>query len=323
MILRGINFPAAQIASGAQGFFGLPEHPEYKHSPYIKGLFGNIFENVCFVAKTATAFPNKGNVPLAKDGFSFKEFLPKAIYPMVWSGAALNAVGLSNPGFEYLFEIGYWQNRTKPFMLSFMAIGKTMEERVKEAKYFVISYNHYKQYFNAKIALQVNFSCPNTGHSHNELIKESSQILEVLSEAGIPLVPKINALLDPQVAFEILQSKHVDALCCSNTIPFNDLSPKLKIKFGDKNGKSPLENRGFPAGGLSGAPIFPIVVDWFECFSRISGNRKPIIAGGGITKSKDAEILMGFPNVRAIAIGTAAFARPWNVKSIVEQCYGL
>lgn len=321
MILRNIYFPPALGASGVQGFFGDPFYPEYKHSRIIKMIWGDIFQNMGFVAKTATMDFNKGNVKLKLGGFAFKELLPDAIYPMPFRSAALNAVGLSNPGFTILLQTGLWQFKTEPFMLSFMAIRKTKEERMKEAREFVLLLNKYKPKFMAKFALQVNFSCPNTDHNQKDLIGEASQILDILSELGVPLIPKINAVLLPQIAHEIMENKNCDALCFSNSIPFKEFPKDIKWSKYSTHNRSPLEFRGYSSGGLSGAPIFPVVEKWLTMFSKINTSTKPIIAGGGVMSKNDVKILCDFSNVKAISIGTVAFIKPWAVKTIIKECY--
>jgi len=51
----------------------------------------------------------------------------------------LNSVGLSNFGARFYLDKGVWQKFTEPFCISFMAIGKTRRERMKECSGFVRS----------------------------------------------------------------------------------------------------------------------------------------------------------------------------------------
>jgi dihydroorotate dehydrogenase len=321
MVLRNIIFPRALGASGVQGFFGDPYYPEYKHSPIIKGVFGNIFKDMGFVAKTATIDPNPGNVQLVKGGFAFKHFLPDAIIPMPFKGAVLNVVGLSNPGFESLLSYGIWQSRTEPFMLSFMAIRKTKEGRLMEAREFVKLMQIYNRFFKTKWGLQVNFSCPNTGHDLKNLITESDEILNILSELEVPLIPKINPVLTPELAHELLEHEFVDALSFSNSVPWGEFPELIDWRKYSEHNRSPLALRGYLSGGLSGAPIFPVIRMWLEKFSNINPNTKPIIAGGGVTSRGDVKTLAMFPSVSAMSIGSAAMVRPWRVRGIIDEVY--
>jgi dihydroorotate dehydrogenase len=319
MILRDIYFPPALGASGVQGFFGDKRYPEYKHSRIVNAIWGNVFKDMAFVAKTATVSPNAGNVKL--NGFAFKKLLPGAIYPMPFKKAALNAVGLSNPGFENLLSYGIWQSKSEPFMLSFMPIRKKGGERITETRDFVILLKKHLPKFMAKFALQVNFSCPNIGHDQRELIGEASQILDILSELEVPLVPKINPVLLPQIALQIMEHKYCDALCFSNSIPYGEFAKEIDWSKYSVHGRSPLVFRGYPSGGLSGAPIFPVVKRWLTEFSKLKGNVKPIIAGGGVMTKDNVRVLCSFPNVKAISIGSVAFIKPWEIKSIIRECY--
>lgn len=319
MLIGNIAFPRALGASGVQGFFGDPNYPEYKHSGVIKSVFGDIFKGMGFVAKTATVDLNPGNVRL-KGNFRFKDFLPNAIIPMPFKGAVLNAVGLSNPGFDNLLSWGIWQHKSDPFMLSFMAIRKTKEERLMEAREFVKLMQKHMWKFMSKWALQVNFSCPNTGHDLRNLIAESEEILNILAELEVPLIPKINPVLTPEFAHEMLEHKHVEALCFSNSVPWGEFPDMIDWSKYAEHGRSPLDLRGYPKGGLSGAPIFPVVRKWLDKFSSINPNTKPIIAGGGITSTKDVRILSEFPSVSAVSIGSAAMVRPWRVKALINEC---
>lgn len=327
MILRNIDFSPAQGASGVQGFFGNLEYPEYKHSKIIKSVFGNIFDGMGFVAKTGTTHYNQGNVRMEEDGFSFALFSPPAIYPMPLRGAMLNVVGLSNPGYEALLDKCHWFKRREPFMISFMPIKHSKEERLEETREFAKIIERYSECFEAKFAIQVNFSCPNVDGEQEKLVRESSQILDILSRLNIPLIPKINALLYPELAFEVMKHDAADALCVSNTIPFGENAEWLNhridwSKFSTKDGKSPLQKRGFEkGGGLSGKPVFPITCEWLRSAERCEWNKKPIIAGGGVMSKEDVGILAQFKNVEAISIGTVATLRPWRVPSIIKQCY--
>src|SRR3989338_9953988 len=130
MKLRGIDFGCVLDASGTEGFFG-------EGYPYQKAL-GINFSGATFVAKTMTMHPRAGNMRMRRDGsLPWWPLKPDCIVVKLWKGAALNAVGLSNPGAEALLNQGQWQEREEPFFLSFMAVGATREERMKELDGFV------------------------------------------------------------------------------------------------------------------------------------------------------------------------------------------
>jgi hypothetical protein len=101
MKFRGIDFGNVACASGTQGFFG--EGYPYHKPLELVGLLS--FEGITFVSKTTTLLGKKGNMPL-KANSTPKELVPKCIKVHPWSGATLNAVGLSNFGLGYYLGDG-------------------------------------------------------------------------------------------------------------------------------------------------------------------------------------------------------------------------
>jgi len=213
MILRGISFGPVLGASGVQGFFG--EGYPYHHWAHLLGLN---FTGMTFVAKTTTLQPRTGNMKLASDGITPVRLLPDCIHVSARSwlqGAALNAVGLSGPGAEALFNDGRWQKRTKPFMLSFMSVAETKQERMQELRGFVTLLKSFLPGFNAPIALQINFSCPNVGHDPSELLGEIEEALEIATVLDIPLIPKLNVDAPPEIAVTLSSNPRCGAICLS------------------------------------------------------------------------------------------------------------
>ncbi|HEY4496609.1 MAG TPA: hypothetical protein VI432_00460, partial [Candidatus Paceibacterota bacterium] len=145
MMLRGIDFGPVWGASGAQGFFG---EGYWYHRPL--GPFGLDFSGATFVAKTTTLNPRPGNMPLRRN-FTPKEFLPRSIIINPVKGIALNAVGLSGPGAEALFEKHLWQRREDPFFISFMSVAKTPDERIEELVAFVELFKKRLEHFRGRV----------------------------------------------------------------------------------------------------------------------------------------------------------------------------
>jgi dihydroorotate dehydrogenase len=168
--------------------------------------------------------------------------------------------------------------------------------------------------FKAKVGLQINFSCPNTGHAQEELVKDIHKSLQIASELGIPLVPKISVLIPPDKAKEIISDPNCDAIAVSNTISWNDLPENVRRVF-FRTQKSPLEK--FGGGGISGKYLLPLVVEWVRQFKKFSGG-KPIIAGGGILRPHDVDALVE-AGADAISPGSVVMLRPWNLKAIIKR----
>lgn len=309
MRLRGINFGRVWGASGVQGFFG----EGYWFHHWLRS-FGLNFDGAAFVAKTGTLYGCKGNMPLT-DAWRPVERFPKCVKIAWVGGYALNAVGLSGPAATRLFETKKWQKRTRPFFISFMAIGRTPAERIEELQRFVHLFQTYRRSFITPIGLQMNYSCPNTGHDTRELIEEVEVGLTEASQLGIPLIPKFNILLSTADAVRIGAHPACDGVCISNTIPWGACPKKIDWEslFGTK--ESPLARYG--GGGLSGKPLFPLVLDWVTR-ARKAGFTKHLNAGGGILSKNDA-IRMLHAGADSISLGSVAFLRPWRVKGIIGK----
>ena len=305
MQLRDVKFRTVLGASGVQDFFG----KGYWFHPYLTP-FGLDFAGSTFVAKTTTFSPRAGNMPL-RDDFAPREFLPKCIYVKPWQGIALNAVGLSGPGALALFSTGRWQARKEPFFLSFMSVAATAGERLVELKKFVELFASCIQDFCAPVGLQINYSCPNVGMHLDGLLNEVADGLAIAGRLNIPLMPKFNLLLPPEVARDIGNHPQCDALCVSNTIPYGQMPNRIDWKklFGSV---SPLVE--FGGGGLSGKPLLPFLLLWLMRVRR-AGFTKPINAGGGILSLADARSALAFAD--SISLGSIAFLRPWRVRGII------
>lgn len=318
MYLRKTDFGKAIGASGVQGFFS---GDEYLYHRVLKHMPGFSFKGLTFVAKTMTLEPKAGNAKLKKDGVSMADVFPDCIYPMHLRGIALNAVELSNIGAQALLEKNIWQQRTNPFMLSFMAVGETKKKRLEEIRNFVELLLLHLSEFKTKIALQINVSCPNTEHGQIELIEEVIPYLDIASKLYIPLIPKINLTLSQEVVLEISKHPACDAICLTNTIPFGELPnliPWEKYFGSAKKEDSPLAKYG--GGGLSGKLLFPLLCDWLKKAQQY-GFKKPFIAGGGIMKSRDVRILSNIYGVGAISPGSVSFLRPLNLRGIIQKAH--
>lgn len=320
MELRGINFGPIWGASGVQGFFGegYPNHRYWRLFP------GFDFTGMTFVAKTTTLLPRAGNMPLGEDKITPVEFMPKCIVVKPFKGVALNAVGLSGPGAEWLFDTGRWQARQEPFFLSFMSLASTADERLAELLHFVVMAEEKMKTAKAKYGLQINFSCPNVSLERKDdksFIQEVLKSLDVASLLDVPLVPKLNILTSPQAVGEISDHPDCDAILMTNTIPFGKLPEQIDWQklFG---AESPLASKG--GGGLSGKAIFrPLMKWWFPGWHEHGGFSYlhcPVNLGGGIMTKENVDEVFN-TSADGISIGTVAMLRPWRVKGIIKRAH--
>lgn len=314
MKLRGIQFQPVLDASGARNFDG---RGWWYHRPLKP--FGLDFSGSTFVAKTTTLHSRKGNLEMQADGISPTKFFPDCVVVRFCSGVALNAVGLSGPGAEALLKMKIWLNWREPFFLSFMTVSSTVKERLRETKDFVDLLQRYQPGFMAPFGLQMNFSCPNVGRVlPQNFLEEVQQSLEIAAVLKVPLMPKLSVTTDVETAVKIASLKECDAICVSNTIPWGGLSNRIDWKNLFGTDRSPLEKYG--GGGLSGAPLLPLVEEWVREAVVTRKISKPINAGGGILSCRDVDRLKNC-GASSIFIGSVAFLRGWRVKSIIRRAH--
>ncbi len=326
------NFGPVWGASGVEGFFGLGN--EYRH--HRVPIIGPRFKGMTFTAKTTTLPKNAGNMPLNAN-LQPIEWLPQCIKLNALEGAALNAVGLSGPGAIDLFSRGHWQQRTKPFMVSFMPIAKGESlNRIMEFDDFARLLEWEAKRFQAPVAAQVNLSCPNVGNVQSSPEHFQQEVLALLEKgarlrnAGVVLIPKFNILTDPEIIVAVQKQGIATAVCISNTIPWrayadeNIPGGKLinQIPWTELFGEmSPLGKFGGTGGGLSGEPIRPAVQAYIAHLKQ-RVHKLHINACGGIMHPRHVDEYHA-AGADSISIGTAAILRPWRVQSIIQRAHQL
>ena len=78
---------------------------------------------------------------------------------------------------------------------------------------------------------------------------------------------------------------------------------------------SPLAKCG--GGGLSGRPLFPLMIDYLSSL-RAAGWEKPIIAGGGILSQNN--VVNAFAHgADAIELGSVSLLKPWRIRSLIQE----
>ena len=310
MELRGIDFGHVLDASGVRGWFG-EGHPFHRWIP-----FGLSFAGSTFVAKTTTLEPRDPNGALAADGRTTR-LLRQPCVRVDWRrGVVLNALGLPGPGLEALLAAGRWQRRTEPFFLSFAAIAETAEGRLDETRRFVRILSAALPDFAAPVGLQVNFSCPNVPHGEPppDPVAGFRAELDEYAALGVPLMVKLSVTQPVADARAIAEHPACDALCVSNTIPWGEMPDRIDWHrlFG---ARSPLER--FGGGGLSGAPLLPLVAEWVS-EARRAGTAAPINAGGGILRPADADLLHR-AGASSVFVGTIAMLRGWRLARTIRR----
>lgn len=335
MILRGIDFGPVLQASGATNFYGHGRgrgHGWWYHR--LLHFFGLNWSGSTVVTKTTTLLARPGNMPLKKDGVTPKEWVPRCIIRNRHKKVVLNAVGLSGPGLEFLINSGKWQRRTEPFQISVMSLQATPEGRQAELEgiFYRLAAAKKYEHFRADWGVQVNRSCPNGGLNPNDLIDEVVPMLEMAEKTlpeSVSLTLKFGPEVHPRSMLRIARHSRCDALCFCNTLPFGKQplwakeTPPVdwKALFGTDDLKESPMARRFPgfAGGLSGAPLKPFVLEWLRAV-RVLGIQKPIIAGGGLLSANDAGLAFD-AGADAVSPGSIAMLAPTQVRSTIRGAH--
>ncbi len=305
MQLRGIDFGNVWAASGALGW----EREGYWFHPLLRRL-GVRLDDITLVSKTVTLLGRRGNMPLNARQMPRWPF-PRCIRVQFGRGMMLNAVGLSGFGLGYNLGMRYWLFEERPFFISVMPVSGTADQRLEEMQIIVDMLAFARDYFRADFGLQINLSCPNTSHDPAGMIAESVRILEVAGQLDVPLMPKYSIASAPIAAImELEQLPHCDAICVSNTIPYD-----RGVSHAWGRATSPLNHLG--NGGLSGAPLRPMVCDWIKRL-REAGFTKPINGGGGIMRPSDVDAYHQ-AGASSVFLGTVVSLRPWRVNAIIDR----
>ena len=318
MQMRGVEWGNVFNASGARGF---QREGYWFHR--LARFAGLRYDGATFVTKTTTLMPRRGNMDLDEQ-LRPLHLVPDCIVVKPLRGVVLNAVGLSGPGARVLID--RWRHADLKekkqkgqflgqMVVSFMAVERTMQDRITEAASFLTMFEPFvKDNGTSFTALQLNFSCPNTAIDHGaELATEVKAVLDKAAGLGVPIMLKLNALVAPEEACALASHEACDAVVCSNTIPWGKLPDRIDWHglFGSVH--SPLVKYG--GGGLSGKPLLPIVEQWIRAAMKC-GMRKPIVGGGGILSKRAAYRLID-AGASAVELGSVSILRPWRVAGII------
>lgn len=322
MMLNGIDFGPVWTMSGAEGFFGEGYwfHRWLRFLRYCTlGLCGFGFSGATFVSKTTTLAPRAGNMLLS--GIRPLRLFPDCVVVRWWKRVVLNSISLSGPGVRALFDDGRWQQRTWPFFISFMSVAATASERIMEFRAFIELLREHLHEFRTRFGIQLNLSCPNVDAHGDDIVEEARELLDVAKwiSSEVPIVVKLSIETSPRDAMQIAEHRACAAIHVSNTVKWGRLPHLIDWKGLFGTNESPLAKYG--GGGLSGAPLLPLVASWVV-EARGLGLCKPINAGGGILCAADVDRLY-LAGARGISIGSMAILSPWNMRGVIRRAHEL
>ncbi len=286
------------VASGALGFDGLGWWWE---RPFVAmGLMKP--ELFTVVLKSLTLEPTKGNLRWSQP-WTWLPWSPWSCVRFI-PGGAVNKVGLTNPG------IGYWAKWIGPHLnYEKYALVGSIFGNITE----LFEMAQIMDRFNFK-ALEVNVSCPNTGHAleeANEII-DSVKLVDAVSRH--PIIVKVSATQD---YLTIARGLRDTAEAVSfNTVPWNKISDersplwRLEKKLKERNPKENLNG-----GGVSGAPARQR--NWVAVKALADTGYLPVIAPS-VMEYDDIAYLRRI-GAKAESFGTIHMRKPWLATQIVER----
>ncbi len=276
------------VASGALAFdgFGWPwERPLVKCGIIKPELF-------TVVAKTITRNPRKGNLKMWK---------PWSSIQILDEHSAVNKVGLTNPGFDWWYRtIGPTVSRKKLALVA--SIFGSRSELVEMAT----SLNDV-----ALVGLEVNASCPNTGHPLGDIESVVDDVRAVKSVSRHPLIIKVSVAQDYCAIVQRLEDT-VEAVAL-NSVPWEIVYPPNRPR------QSPLWRLekvvGGGGGGVSGT--YAKKHNWLAVNQLREHTHVPII-GPSVMEYEDlAKVRRA--GASAISFGAIHLLTPWKPTAIVRK----
>jgi len=279
------HFFRYMVASGALGFDG-------KGWPWEKPLvnLGLIRpELFTIVLKTLTREPRIGNLRMWKP-WTCVQLIP---------GGSVNKIGLTNPGVEWWCkEIGPWLDFQKFNLVG--SIFGTEEELVEMAQMLNL--------FDC-VGLEVNPSCPNTGHAMQTAPTIIKMVKAVKEASRHPIIVKVSVDQD-YLAIALGLAGIAEAISI-NSVPWKTAFPN-----GERSPLWKLEQKvGGGGGGVSGRPAQKH--NWPAVQALAEQGALPVIAPSVMEfDDLDRVRLLG---ASAVSFGAIHLKTPWKPTSIVRK----
>jgi dihydroorotate dehydrogenase (NAD+) catalytic subunit len=281
------------VASGSLGFDGQGWPWEW---PLVwLGLMKP--ELFTVVIKSLTRHPRKGNLRWWKpwtwlpwSPWSCVRFLP---------GGAVNKVGLTNPGIEY------WCREIGPFIdyQKYAIVGSifgTRAELVEMAQML----NEFEF-----VALEVNVSCPNTGHALEEAEEVVGSVKAVKLASRHPIIVKVS--VDQDYCFiarglkGVAEAADLNSVAWSTVFTHGEVTPLAKLE----------KKVGGGGGGVSGWPAQKC--NWIATGLLAKDGHLPVI-GPSVMEYADMEQVRKF-GAQAVSFGTIHLRTPWRPTAFVKK----
>ncbi len=218
----------------------------------------------------------------------------------------LNAIGLENPGVEYVLGHHLPWLREQGATVIVNLVGRTVEEYAAVAR-------RLSQAPPGQLAgVEVNISCPNVkegGLQFGTDIAAAEEVTAAVREAtSLPLLVKLSPNVTDIAAVAAAVAKAgADAVSLINTL----LGLAMNLR-----GRRPVLANG--TGGLSGPAIKPVALRMvWEVAQAVD---IPVVGIGGISSGLDAAAFL-LAGASSVQVGTAIFTDPWAPLRIRDELH--
>lgn len=241
------------------------------------------------VIKSLTRHPRKGNLNMLKP-WTCVRLIP---------GGAVNKVGLTNPGIEW------WCREVAPTIdfKKYSIVGSifgTEEECVEMAPMF--------NRFPIK-ALEVNCSCPNSGHPVDKAKAVIQTIVAVEGVTNHPIIVKV--MVDQEYLTVARELEGIAQAISLNSVPWETVFPRLRSALWRLEEK--VKGGG---GGVSGGPAQ--FDNWLAVERLVEQGSLPVIAPSAMSHN-DVRHLRDVLKADAVSFGTMCLRKPLLPTQIVEK----
>lgn len=218
------------------------------------------------------------------------------------SGGMLNAIGLQNPGVDFIMENELpWLAQFDTEIIANIA-GASEEEYVAVIQKLNTS--------DTVKAYELNISCPNVKHGGIGLGSDAKLAAHVTRLAKAAAQKPLYVKLSPNVTNIVEIAKAVEAAGADGIVLINTL---LGMRLDLHSARPILANT---TGGLSGPAIKPIAIRMvYQVFQEVN---IPIIGVGGITCAEDVLEFL-YAGASAVEIGMQNFVDPFCCVKIIED----
>ncbi len=216
----------------------------------------------------------------------------------------LNAIGLQNPGLDFILaeKLPFLANHFPELPIIANVAGSTVED-------YVAVCARIGEASNVK-AIELNISCPNVKHGGQAFGTDPEVASELVKSCkavtNLPIYPK----LSPNVTDIVPIAKAVEKAGADGITMINTL---MGMRYDLKTRKPVLANG---TGGLSGKAIKPVALKLIHQVAEVVD--LPIIGMGGVATAQDV-LEMYMAGASAVAIGTANFTDPLICPKIIND----